>query len=392
MKYSILLLLMGPLLSSCTMINQVYDCYADSAPGHSTKDCMVSPNRLQRDHLPAALKPLLQTCDSFGKPRNKKLEIIGHQAGSYRYYPMGIGGDDDYIHGNDWNRSCPSEAKRVIDLIDQAFDPAKGIDSIEIDVQAADLDRSLCQDGNDCIFVMHNKHNKKEWERLAEAESDDLRNNSLKHVFTHFSEKGYIKAKKHLYLELKSTRGCNAPGEEKGGKCTDSGNRVAALINKMVAENALDLSNNWLSFTSFSAVALQAVHDNLDSNIKDKTGYALIAGMHPLRPIEWFAAQAKGSVPLFTRELQHFAETTAWLDSIWFSPQGIPAFGELFQEISDKRKASCSHCQELKFTVATYSLKHERFNLMMIAQSLSFKQELSAIMVDIDDKYACTQK
>ncbi len=387
-----LLLLIAPLLSSCAALNQLVVCYVDSAPGFSTKDCMVSPNRLQRDQLPSALQPLLQTCDTYGKPRNKNLEIIAHQAGSYRYYPMGIG-DNDYIHGNDWNRDCPSEAKRVVDLIDQAFDPAKGIDSIEIDVQAADLDKKLCLNGNDCIFVMHNKHSKKEWQTLAQTESDDLRDNSLKHVLTHFSDEGYINKGKHLYLELKSTRGCNAPGEDKGGKCTDLGHRVATLINTMVSEKKLDLSDNWLSFTSFSATALQTVHDHLDAKLKDKMGYALIAGMHPLRPIEWAAAQTKGSVPLFTGELQAFAETTPWLDSIWFSPQGIPEFGALFQEISDKRKTP-SEFKELKFTVATYSLKYDRFNLMMIAQTLSFKQELSAIMIDIDDKYedACTDK
>ncbi|RLL52227.1 hypothetical protein D8Y20_07420 [Mariprofundus sp. EBB-1] len=388
MKYSILLLLLTPLLSACAIANQLYECNANKAPGYSIKDCMVSPNRLQRDQLPAALTPLLQTCETFGTPRKTKLEIIGHQAGSYRYYPMGLNSSKDDIHGNNWSSRCTATAKDVTALMDQTFEPAKKIDAIEIDVHAADLDKALCEKGNDCIFVMHNNHNTKEWQILAENKKAYLNENSLKNVLIHFSKAGYIKNNKHLYVELKSTRGCNAPNQSMGGKCTNLGERVAALLNNMVAKNELDLSDHWLSFTSFSASALEALHHHLNTGIQDSIGYALIAGMHPLRPIEWGLAQAKGSVPLFTEDLQQFAEQTVWLDSIWFSVQGIPKFGKLFQEISDKRKAYTKD-KPLKFTVATYSLKYDRFNLMMIAQTLSFQQELSAIMIDIDDAYSC---
>jgi hypothetical protein len=48
------------------------------------------------------------------------LEIIGHGAASFRYYPMEISSDGEML-GND-----DAVAKKVVDLIDRAFNAENG--------------------------------------------------------------------------------------------------------------------------------------------------------------------------------------------------------------------------------------------------------------------------
>lgn len=375
MKHYILLPVVCLLLGSCSLL----------------PDKIVSPGRILRDNLSNGLLPLYETCNKIKSCQVDELEIIGHGAGSYRYYPMDIH-KDGYIHGNQWNLKCQAKAKDINPLIDQTF-ATKEIRSVEIDIQAPPADHILCKNGQDCLFIMHNKP---DWDTITSLKHpvvNYLQRNTLGKTLRHFINKGYYK-KQRLYLEIKSSFGCNAPNR-KDSKCKDAGLRIASEIKAALAEvknKTRKQDPNWLTMISFSATALQSFRQGLPKDLQDSVNYTLIAGVHPFS-LKWFFGQAKGSVPLFTDELQQFATTTPWLDYVWFSPQGISKFSTLFHDLTIKRQQECKErgrqCHELRFNVSTYALKQKTFYKAMTEIDPPFTQILTSMMIDVDDVKNC---
>lgn len=373
------LLLLSSLLYSCTRI------YDEGA----------SPGRIMRGNLDSGISAIEKTCKGLGESVCSKdsLEIIAHEAGSYRFYPMDIH-EKGFMRGNNWSESCKAQAKDVNTLMDSAF--ASGfISSVEIDIQAPDQNHPLCSEPNGCLFILHNKP---DWSKIEsvnhpKAAADYLQRNTLRSVLKHFISENYYKDKK-LYLELKTSFGCNAP-ERNSRKCSQLGKRVAREVADHITKvhsESNDNDSNWLTVVSFSATALASFHDQMPEKLRGKVDYALIAGVHPFS-LKWFFGQLKGSVPLFTQELQNFAITKPWLNTIWFSPQGISKFSNLFKKLNKKRAEMCESetgkCDPLEFSVAAYPYEEEKFYKKMTRMVPSFDQRLVSVMIDIDDLAIC---
>ena len=120
----------------------------------------------------------------------------------------------------------------------------------------------------------------------------------------------------------------------------------------------------------------------------------LIAGIDEIGLFghKWLIAQAKGSVPLFDPKFQQFVVTTSWLDSIWFSPQGIKDYSSVFNKITEDRKNNCptdsnnGPCKQLTYSVASYPLEWEDFVGKLVGARPPFTLPLKSIMIDIDDQ------
>jgi len=350
-------------------------------------DNVASPGRIMRGNLDEGISSLEHVCRGMGENSCfvDNLEVIGHAAGSYRYYPMNIY-KDQYAYGNQWSKKCKSQAKNIGELIDMFFKHDK-VSSVEIDVQAPPKDHILCQEGRDCLFIMHDKP---DWDEITSLDSpvvEYLDNNTLRKTLEHFvSEKHYIDKK--LYVEIKSQFKCNAP-KRNDEKCKYLGERVASVIKDFIKGHSEAMSgNNWITIVSFSATALESFRGELSNELKDKVDYALIAGVHPFG-LKWFLGQLKGSVPLFNKELQKFAITTRWLDRVWFSAQGISDYNVLFKSLNEQRVAQCCACKPLEFSVASYPYKSEEFYNTMTRTIPAFDQSIASIMIDVDDVAMC---
>lgn len=194
---------------------------------------------------------------------------------------------------------------------------------------------------------------------------------------------------KRLHLELKSQFDCNRPNL-KSKICRDDAIRLANEI-ITILPNLDDLKTddgkNWLSLVSFSATALQAAHETLKkAGLDQYVDFSLIAGVYPF-DLRWFPGQLKGSVPVFSKALQNFSVDKKWLDTIWFSPQGIKGFNELFQDIVDKRKKKHSENDRFGFNIAVYSYAPSQFITEMLAtQKSKIKLPIEAMMIDVDDR------
>lgn len=359
----------------------------------SIPDKFVSPGRIQRETLSSGLKPIKEICANLENCTQDNLEIIAHGAGSYRNYPLEIR-QDGYVLGNKWDDKCEARAKNINDLMDLTFATGE-VNAIEIDVQAPDSDHPLCENGKDCLYIIHNKQN---WDSLKSLDNPAikyLQNNTINTSLAHFISNGYYKDR-HVYLEIKSTRGCNAPNRN-DSECRDLGLRVAneILDDLQWVDNLSEKQNpNWLTIVSFSATALQAVRDGLKNDFENSVNYGLIAGVYPFS-LKWFIGQAKGSVPLFNRGLQHFAETTPWLDTIWFSPQGISDFSSVFNKLAQNRVLEChdggGSCDPINFSVSTYQFEQTKFSKKINEIKPPFNLPLTAMMIDIDDVKECLQ-
>ena len=342
-------------------------------------DSIVSPGRVDRSSISSDLQNVYQTCDSIKGCEPSELEIIGHGAGSYRYYPMDI--KKGVVQGNGWKGQCV-EAKDINDLMDLSFSDST-VNSIEIDIQAAPEDHFLCTSTEgDCLFILHD--NQKKWKCVdspEQASSQYLMRNTLRSSLAHFIEKGYYKDK-HLYIELKSVRGCMKPDCTKD-KCTATAKRVALEISDELEQlKTLRASNskNCISIISFSASSLQTMYDSLPAHLRDEVDYVLIAGIQRFGLV-WIAGQLKGVVPIFNDDLRKFAATTKWLDRVWFSVRGLKDFNSILKELNTLRAQKCPGCDSLEYSMATYEVKPEEFHEKMEG----FSHPLPSVMIDIDD-------
>lgn len=379
-----------PLIVSCTTLPDIF----------------VSPGRIDRKMLNDGLRPLKEVCEELKDCDFDKLEIVGHGAGSYRYYPMDVVNtfmvENTRVRGNNWSNEYPAKAKNINDLLDLTFS-SNEVDSVEIDVQAAPLSHSLCGDGLGCLYVMHNEP---DWEMLEEPGHNAieyLQNNSLRKILKYFVEtKKYYKDRR-LHLELKSNFGCNDP-DRTSDFCRESAVRLAnEIITTLSNLNALKSEKwkdpetgepvNWLSLVSFSATALQVSQEVLKAAGLDKyVDFSLIAGVYPA-DLRWIPGQLKGSVPVFSSKLRGFAETTEWLDTIWFSPQGIEGFNKVFQDVLNKRQAQYGDKDRLGFNIAVYSYVPSQFiSEMLSMQNRGINLPVKAMMIDIDDRPVSSAK
>lgn len=347
------------------------------------QDAMVSPGRIQRDKLPEDLAPLYQ---ARGLP-HQSLEIIGHGAGSFRFYPMSVKGGKS-VKSNKW-KDCDQPVKDINTLMDMAYEK-DSIISLEIDIQAPPIDNALCNGDQDCLFIMHNKV---KWQKLKSDDNEAVKymqRNTVRQTLQYFVDKDYH-LRKRLYLELKYPRGCQSPDSDRSD-CGDVSIRLANEIVRIletVNADTIEPENPWISVISFSALALSEVRSALPSELKNKIDYVLIAGIHPKSSwlgFKWLIGQTKGPVPMFNKEMREFVVNTPWLDRVWFSTQGIPKFEKVFSELADQRRRNCQECQPLDLSVAVYPLKSETFVKKFADTDSVFRLSLKSMMIDIDDQ------
>lgn len=360
-------------------------------------DWAVSPNRINIDkgELSDEIKKIHDLCDSMpGNCISNKLEIVGHGAASFRYYPMGID-KDGKVKGNSWSVFKNAKAKNVVDLMDIAFRD-HNIEAIEIDVQLPKTSHPLCKiaDKQNCAFVMHNTP---DWKMISNENIDSFRyfqNNTLNIVLSHFMNQNYHTEGKRVYLELKSSLDCTSPDQERI-ECTDDAFRVANIVKQILSKtNSSESTKNWLIITSFSATALSALREKLEEQFKNQVDYALIAGYDTkgFLGIKSCLAQCKGPVPQFTKEMQDFASLTPWLNKLWFSTKGISNPIKIFDGVVSKRSKLCKlrnneSCEKLLFCVANYDQSENKFREIMNNSDEPFTHPLVSIMIDIDEEF-----
>lgn len=347
------------------------------------QDAMVSPGRMQRAQIPDVLKPLYE---ARGLP-NEPLEIIGHGAGSFRFYPMSVKGGKT-VKSNKW-KDCDQPVKDINTLMDMAYEK-DSIMSLEIDIQAPPNDNALCNGDQDCLFIMHNKV---KWQKLKTDDNEAVKymqRNTVRQTLQYFVDKDYH-LRKRLYLELKYPRGCQSPDSDRSD-CGDVSIRLAnelVRILETVNVDTIGAENRWLSVISFSALALSEVRSALPSELKDKIDYVLIAGIHPKSSwlgFKWLIGQTKGPVPMFNKEMREFVVNTPWLDRVWFSTQGIPKFEKVFSELANQRQRNCEDCPSIDLSVAVYPLKQDAFVRKLQKTDEAFRINLKSMMIDIDDQ------
>ncbi len=392
----------------------------------ANKDWIASPGRVKPDEpLKDYFARVETSCEKLPFCKEGKLEIVGHQAASYRTFPMRVEkeGEEGYIRGNVWSKRCPPKAENIKTLMDRAFTSGH-IDSIEIDVHTPPPSESetVCAPGEECFFIIHDEP---DWKLLANHQHkawDHFNKNRFSEVLKYFNDTYYHTH--GLYIELKAERECQRPDQKNqekrvlnnGRVCGEAGRKVGQAVAKYVTKlnNKSAASSRRqpfkrgkkgpqapITFVSFSAKELEGAHAALGKN--NQVSYALIAGVAPtfFSPIIYTAGQAKGPVPMFDEEFMSFAERAEWLDLIWFSPQGVPDFWERFQKINKVRQCKLKSKKTLKLSVSNYQYDYERFLEKMsylLPDNLGEPENLTeivAMMIDVDrdkEKASCIKK
>lgn len=349
-----------------------------SMSGCSIYDHFVSPGRIDRGKLTDGVKSLQKICNQGNC--KQPITIIGHAGASYREYPMYFNSYGKMV-GNT-RHFLPIASADMNCLIDQAF-RSKEIQAVELDLQKAPNGHPLCHETGECVYIMHNAI---DWQKLKiRGDWPAVRyfeNNSMQDVLTHYLADNDFQ-NSELFLELKSKEGCTALSDSSKAECTELSRRIAFEIKPYLQK--LHGSGKHITFISFSAAALKALHDSLDNEGQKQVRFALIAGMYEISAFAQWVGQAKGHVPYFEPSYREFIINTPWLDSVWFSPQAIPGFNQLFAGIYAKREAACQtkSCHRLGFSVSGYQFNSADFSELMTAEKLAFP--LTSIMIDVDD-------
>lgn len=357
---------------------------------------LVSPSRFHENELASALWDVKQF-HSRDAVDSKKLEVIGHGAGSFRHYPMNVRlGDGELlgVRGNDWMTHA-AEAKPVTDLIDKAFQFYQ-LDALEIDVQIPPKDHPLCKGLADrCVFVMHDTPL---WSDITEGDKayQYLRENTLDSVLNHVTRKGYHH-NHAIYLDLKATKECQSVSIENPITCTEYPLRLVPLLKKYLVihgssttESEVDVNHRWLRLVSFAPTLLHTLYDalkNTDPNTgkpyRDATSFGVIAGFSNDGefPFKAHLAQAKGPIPEFGPAMKRYIAKELWIDRLWFSARAFKDPLKHMREIAAMRSAlNNSDEDSLIFSVSVYDERQSNYQKKL----QDFDLSLASIMIDID--------
>jgi hypothetical protein len=337
--------------------------------------CFVSPGRVPPDSLHAHNIAYSQVSKEASSIPNDQYEVIGHGAGSWRYYPMNINRKGN-VYGNGF-RHKKDKALGIIELIDSsiAIDPTM---SIEIDAQYAPdshLIRKLYPE--DGAYVLHDTPKWKRCHTRKKSAINYLHDNTIRKAMDHFVASGYYRHCK-MYVEIKVSKQAHDP--------IRSGQLYARSLAKELEEYIRKYSNgnkdNWLCINSFSPLALEAFRNSLPCELQDRVDYVLIAG-YTGNWLKGRVAQKKGYVPEFTPGISAFVTQTPWLDCVWFSAQGIKDFNEKFNTMIAHRKAAHPEWKEVEFSYATYPYKFSKMKRRM-SKTPKLNAPIRSFMLDLD--------
>ena len=312
---------------------------------HRLPASMESPGRLEVAAVPGGYASFDRLCredDALLSCRPDGPEHIGHVFGSYQEYAMRL-------------TSKGARPRKHRDRLDAAVDLMKigfeelHLDAVEFDVHA--------NPATGAVVILHNRPR---WNRVSSWPqalrfTEDPRN-TLRGLLDAFL-RSYAGSGKHLYIELKTPNPCKSPGSCADGSCTRTAMHIAAAFEERA--EALAAVAAQLTFVSFSAEALEAMHGSLSETLRQDRGFVLILG-----PSSGFAAGAasvlKGCcIPKFAGDETAWLKTTPWATGVWYSPRAIRDLAHRMAEINKERLSLGASC--LSVGIATQTEKPAEF-------------------------------
>ena len=366
---------------------------------------LISPSRLRLRHkndganeISAQLKPV-QAFHRQLQGNDDTLALIGHGAGSFRYYPMRIVSQAKPEQAPDGVAAtatiagngalfAAAEAKPVAQLMEQAF-KQYGLDAIELDVQILlddDRGRSDLAGVANTACILHDPILP---DKLAYPSPayDYLRENTLSKLLETFVAQGYHQDKL-LYLDLKSDACCQVSPSRAPDSCKVYPDLLAEVIKPYLSDAfASNHGKPWLRVVSFSPHSLFALRDVLDSEQQRHLNFGLIAGYEnnlpwPLSIIKRKAANAKGPVPLLDDEILEFAASCEWLNQLWFSCKGLSKPVAIFQQLNQRRLAAM--LSPLSYSVSHYDVSERHYRRKLSQLAAKQPLDIASFMIDID--------
>ena len=234
----------------------------------------------------------------------------GHQAGSYREYARTV----------KTTTVRPREARDVVDLMDQSFN-GLGLTAVELDVQLARLPQGPA------VVIVHDEIHRHELEGRALEYAGA---NTVERILDHFVDQGYHRQGRHVYFELKSRHGWDAPLAD---KTIEMLNRLAAVIATYDRHPEARRIRRSIGFFAFSYEALHYLHIALDGDGPARYSYFLMATSN--RFAEWTFQWTV--LPPFNERVQEILATTPWISGTVFAPRWINRYGPIFNGINASR-------------------------------------------------------
>ena len=344
------------------------------------KTAIISPGRITPNKLKEHNDFFIKLSNDITKKQKTSYEIIGHGSSSFRYYPMGIN-CKGLVYGNGFlNKNTP--ALDIIDLIKTSISVDPSI-SIELDVHYPPKNHYIKKKfPNNGAYILHNIP---KWEKPY-MKKDTVLNyfnkNTIKNVVDFFVRNEYYHKSK-VYIELKLNKECfDIHNFEE--HCKEQSYNLAQELKQYTLYRRED-NENWLCITSFSPLALKIFRDTLPNDFKNHFDYVLIAG-YTGSWIKSKLAQLKGFVPRFDSKIISFIIQSEWIDTIWFSAQGIPQYKKIFNEIIQKRK-ELDIIKKINFSFSTYQKTPRKMvNLMHKNRTEKLNAEIRSFMFDLDYK------
>ncbi len=346
----------------------------------SFKYAFVSPGMVTKEELQNHNTFFTEVSNELSTERKETFETIGHGAGSWRYYPMGIN-KDGRVYGNGYKHK-KTKAKDLIDLIETSIDIDPNM-SIELDAQyAPDTHRISLTYPQDGAYILHDIPDWKDKATEKDSALSYLHRNTLKIALDHFVKKKYYKQTK-VYVELKVTEDC-VHLENQLIDCNKQSQKLAKELITYASSCQRETKENWLCVTSFSPAALTDFRNSLPAADRDKFDYVLIAGYTGGWPKSKLA-QSKGHVPEFDDRMISFAKNTEWLNCIWFSAQGITKFNTIFNTLVKERHQDHPNWNALEFSFSTYQWNAKKMK-RKLTKCPKLEVPIRSFMLDLDHK------
>jgi len=342
------------------------------------KETFISPGRVKINKLKEHNVFFTNLSNAISEKQKSSYELIGHGASSWRYYPMGVN-KRGLVYGNGFSNN-KTPALDIVDLIKKSIEVDPKI-SIELDAHYAPDNHFIKQKyPNDGAYILHNLP---KWDKPymnKDSVVDYFHRNTIKNTIDFFVQNTYYQESK-VYIELKSNKECidiNCHADY----CSIQSEKLAKELIPYTSYVRED-GQNWLCITSFSPLALKTFRDALPENLKDKFDYVLILG-YTGSWVKSKLAQLKGFVPRFDSQINSFIVHSDWLNTIWFSAQGISNYKTVFNDILLKRKEFYEE-EKLTFSYSTYQKKAKKmYQLMQKNKSEKLKAEIRSFMLDLD--------
>ena len=338
------------------------------------KEKFISPGRVSLSRLNQHHELFTNVCQKING-NDAPIEMIGHGAGSWRYYPMEVN-KQGLVYGNGFTCN-KSPAKNINELIDLSVQNHPQM-AIELDAHLAPEGHVIkTKKPENNAYILHNIP---EWEtkKLNKIQSlEYLKQNTIQSSFQHIIDNNYHQQCK-TYTEIKVPKEFYKPKNYKLLK--EQCEILAREFGAFSGSHTRTDQQNWVCITSFSTQALTYFYDELKKMKLEKTvDYVLILGYTGF--INSIFASLKGFVPAFTTSTQGFLSTTPWINKAWFSLQGIRNYHEIFNTIEEKRKVKS--LSPISYSFSTYQFSEENLSKKLLCNQ-DPKYKFGSFMIDLD--------